>query len=158
MNTFHFRRHDRSRERSSDHHFDDKPQYLLTADTHILQSISARAPLPKILNAICGSLDCQVGNAVSRIFLPEDAAKKRVTIAMNVALFGLHTFCSESVAAENDEPIGLLEMYCTAPRRPTRSECQLIEWAKCLAAIAITLDNETELARRPVVEWPSPVN
>lgn len=158
MNTFHSRRHDRSRERSSDHHFDDKPRYLLTADVRILQSISARAPLPEILNAICGSLDCQVGNVVSRIFVPEDVAGKRVSIAMNAALFGLHTVYSENVVAENNETLGLLEMYSTAPRRPGSSECQLIEWAKCLASIAITLDNETEPTRGRALKWPSVAN
>jgi hypothetical protein len=77
---------------------------------------------------------------------------------MNAALCGLHTFCSENVVAENNERLGLLEMYRTSPRRPGSSECQLIEWAKCLASIAITLDNETERTQGRALQWPRPVN
>ena len=42
-------------------------EYLLKAEAKILQSISARAPLPKVLNERCTALDCQIGNMVSLI-------------------------------------------------------------------------------------------
>jgi hypothetical protein len=88
---------------------------------------------------------------------------------MNAALFGLYTFCSGGFVAENDELRGSLEMYCSVPRSPSASEVQLIERAKCLAAIAINLDNEADhqgnsgmRGNRPVrgrvLEWPVSMN
>jgi hypothetical protein len=55
---------------------------------------------------------------VSLITLPGDDRGELAGIAMNAAHFGLHTFCSEGVAAENDELLGFLEMYCSVPRNP----------------------------------------
>jgi len=121
---------------------DDKIQYLLRTEEQLLQSISSHASLPKVLNEICSALDFQIGNVVSLITLPGDDPSERAAIAMNAAHFGLHTFCSESVAAENGELLGFLEMYCGVPRDPTAEEMQLIERAKCLAAIAIKRHNE----------------
>jgi hypothetical protein len=121
---------------------DGKTQYLLRAEEHLLQSISSHASLPKVLNEICSALDLQIGNVVSLITLPGDDPSERASLAMNAARFGLHTFCSEGVAAENDELLGFLEMYCSVPRNPTAEEVQLIERAKCLAAIAIKHHNE----------------
>jgi hypothetical protein len=88
---------------------------------------------------------------------------------MNAAHFGLHTFCSEGIAAENDEVLGFLEMYSSVPREPTAEEVQLIERAKCLAAIAIKRHNEAGRqdngdgrrnhgARKRVLEWPASRN
>jgi hypothetical protein len=155
----------RSQERKTHGNNGERIQYLLSAEEHLLQSISARAPLPEILNGICSALDCQIGNAISLISLSSDDASELATIAMNAALFGLHTLCSECIVAENDELLGSLEMYCTAPRSPSASELQLIERAKCLAAIAIKLDKEAGpqsnrgmredgSPQEHVVEWP----
>jgi len=143
----------------------ERIQYLLSAEEHLLQSISARAPLQEILNGICNALDCQIVNAVSLISLPSDNASELATIAGNAALFGLHTLFSECIVAENDELLGSLEMYCTDPRSPSAGELQLIERAKCLAAIAIKLDKEAghqsnrgmredEPLQERVLEWP----
>jgi len=121
---------------------DDKIQYLLGAEEQLLQAISSHAPLPEILNGICSALDCQIGNVVSLIALPGDDASDLVAIAMNAAQFGLHTFYSESIVAENGELLGALEMYCSEPRSPAASECPLIERARCLAALAIKIDRE----------------
>lgn len=52
------------------------------------------------------------------------------------------SFCTEGVFAENDELLGSLEMYCCDPRSPSADELQLIERAKCLAALAIKRDFE----------------
>jgi len=150
-------------------HSDDKIQYLLSAEERLLQSVSTGAPLPEVLNEICNALDCQVGNVVSLISLPRDDASELAEIAINAALFGLYTFCSEGVFAENDELLGSLEMYCSVPRSPSASEFQWIERAKCLAAIAIKLDTEADRqsscgmsgnrpVRRRVIEWPVSVN
>ncbi len=150
-------------------HSDDKIQYSLSAEEQLLQSISTRAPLPQVLNEICCALDCQIGNVVSLISVPGDDASELGAIAMSAALFGLYTFCSEGIVAENDELLGSLEMYCSVSRSPSASEYQLIERAKSLAAIAIKLDSEADhqakcdtRGNRPVqgrvLEWPVSMN
>ena len=144
MNEHDFGSRERSQKRTVPRHFEDKIQYLLAAEEQLLQSISTRAPLPELLNGICSALDCQIGNVVSLISLPGDDSSELASIAINAAHFGLYTFCSEGVVAENDEVIGSLEMYSSVPRSPSASEFQLIERAKCLAAIAIKLDYEAE--------------
>jgi hypothetical protein len=169
MNEYDFGSRDRSQERKVHRNFDDKIQYLLSAEEQLLQSISARAPLPEVLNGICSALDGQIGNVVSLISLPGEDASDLAAIAMNAALFGLHTFWSEGLVAENGELLGSLEMYCCVPRSPALEEFQLIERAKCLAAIAIKLANEAahqgnygmrgdRPMRRRVHQWPIPMN
>ena len=122
---------------------DEKTQYLLSAEEQLLQSISARAPLAQVLNKICSVLDCDIGNVVSLISFPEDDATDLAAIAANAKHFGLYTFCSAGVLAENDELLGSLEMYCCVARSPSSEEFQLIQRAACLAAIAIKRDEET---------------
>jgi hypothetical protein len=171
MNEYDFRSRDRSQKRKAHRNFDDKIQYLLSAEEQLLQSISARAPLPEVLNGICSALDGQIGNVVSLVSQPEDDAGDLAAIAMNAAAFGLYTFWSEGVVAENEELLGSLEMFCCVPRSPSLEEFQLIERAKCLAAIAIKLDNEAahqgnygmrgrgdRPERSRVHEWPVPMN
>jgi len=148
---------------------DDKIQYLLSTEEQLLQSISSRAPLPGVLNEICSALDCQIGNVVSLISLPEADRIDHAAIALNAALFGLYTFCSEGLAADNEEPLGSLEMYSSVARSPSLNEIRLIERAKCLAALAIKLDNEGARQRQsgkrehpPVcgraLDWPISLN
>src|SRR5579864_9395940 len=91
-------------------------QYLLNAEENILQSISARAPVPEVLNEICTALDRQIGNISSRISLPKDYMRSTAEIARNAALFGLHTFFSASIFAESGEELGSLDIYSCAPR------------------------------------------
>jgi hypothetical protein len=149
--------------------FDDKIQYLLSAEEQLLQSISSRAPLPGVLNEICSALDCQIGNVVSLISLPEADGIDHAAIALNAALFGLYTFCSEGLAADNEEPLGCLEMYSSVARTPSANEIRLIERAKCLAALAIKLDNEAACQGKSgkrqnppvcgrVIDWPVSLN
>jgi len=146
-----------------------KIQYLLSSEEQLLQSISSGERLPGVLNGICSALDCQIGNVVSLISLPGDDPSALAAVAMNAALFGLYTFCSEGIVAENDELLGSLETYCSFPRSPSASESQWIERAKCLAAIAIKLDHEAihpgnrgPRANRPVrgrvLDWPVSMN
>lgn len=148
---------------------DDKIQYLLSAEQQLLQSISSRAPLPGVLNEICSALDCQIGNVVSLISLPEADGADHAAIALNAALFGLYTFCCEGLASDNEELLGSLEMYSSVARSPSPSEIRLIERAKCLAALAIKLDNESARPRQSgkrehppvfgrVLDWPVPLN
>lgn len=136
---------------------------LFVTEEGILQSISARAPLPQILNEICSALDLQIGNMVSIIsLLEEDDASRITTAATNAAHFGLYVFHWEDVVAGNGDRIGFLEMYGTASRSPTDGELLLIERAKCLAAAAIKLHCETydhakcELCGNPPSGRPQP--
>ncbi len=169
MNKADFRTRGRLQRRKADRNFDKGIQYSLSSEEHLLQSISSRLPLPKVLNEICSLLDCQIGKVVSLISLPGEDAGEHGAVAMNAALFGLHTFCSERLVGENEEPLGFLEMYCCVARSPNSSEFQLIEWAKCLAVIAIKRHNEsteqvncgmrgTLPLRGRLLEWPVSMN
>jgi len=121
-------------------HSEGRIQYVLNAEEKILQSISARAPVPAILNEICCALDRQLVNMVSLVSLPEDESASVAEIARSAALFGLYIFFSVGIFAESGKELGSLEMYCCTPRNPSRGEVRLIERAACLAAIAIERD------------------
>jgi hypothetical protein len=159
----------RSEKRNAHRSSDDKIQYLLQAEEQLLQSISSHASLPKVLNEICSALDFQIGNVVSLITLPDDDPGELAGLAMNAARFGLRTFCSEGVMAENDDVLGFLEVYSSVPRDPTADEVQLIERAKCLAAIAIEREHKPghqgncgkeghRASRGRLLEWPASRN
>src|ERR1700675_2899874 len=111
MDHYDFGSGDRPVKRKIRRQFDDRIQYLLSAEEQLLHSISTRAPLPGVLNGICSALDCQIGNVVSLISLPENDASEIPAVAMNAALFGLYIFYSEGVFSEEDEQVGSLEMY-----------------------------------------------
>ena len=157
MDEYDFDSRDRSEKRKVHRNDDDKIQYLMSAEEQLLQSISNRAPLPGVLNDICSALDCQIGSVVSLFSLPGDDARELTAMAMNAVLFGLYTFCSEGVVAENGELLGSLEMYCSVPRSPSASEFQLIERARCLAAIAIQRHNEAPHHERGLIHTGRPV-
>ena len=144
-------------------------QYLLKTEDQILQSISARAPISKILKNICNALDCEIGNMVSLISMPNDDASSGGEVSHSVALFGLYSFVSGVIGAESGELLGYLEMYCCVSRKPSPREFQLIERAVCLAAVAIKRHRETvgggncrmrgvRSARGYVPEMPSSMN
>jgi hypothetical protein len=80
---------------------DDKSQSPLGSEKQLLRLISARAPFRRILDEICSALDCQIGNVVSLISLPEDDSAGLTNIITNGAHFGLYAFCSEGVIAGN---------------------------------------------------------
>src|SRR5882762_7504276 len=142
MNKSHSRTGGKSQGHMLPYDSEDKIQYLFSAEEQLFQSISSGAPLPGVLNGICSALDYQIGDVVSLISLPEDDSSEPAAIAMDALFFGLYTFCSEGVVAENNELLGSLEMYSSFPRSPSARESQWIERAKCLAAIAIKLDQE----------------
>jgi hypothetical protein len=121
----------------------DSIQYLLKGEEQILQSISARAPISKILDDICNALDCQIGNTVSLISVPGNNVMSAAEVSSSAALFGLHIFLSVAIGAESVEELGSLEMYCCVSRNPSPRELQLIERAVCLAAVAIKRFLET---------------
>ncbi len=157
MDEYRSRRRDRPQERQPHPNSGGGIQFLLSAEEQLLQSISAHAPLPEVLNKICIALDRQIGNVVSLVSLPGNDASKRAGIAMSAVRFGLHIFCSESVVAENDELLGFLEMYSCIPRLPSARECQWIKRATCLAAIAIKRDIEARHQRNCVMRENRPV-
>ena len=147
----------------------DRIQYLLKTEEQILQSISARAPISKILNQICDALDGQIGNTVSLISVPGNNVMSAAEVSSSAALFGLHIFVSVVIGAESVEELGSLEMYCCVLRNPSPREFQLIERAVCLAAVAIKRFLETgdgsdcrmhgvRPARGPVLETPTSMN
>lgn len=142
MNEYDFGSGGTSQNRNIHRTLDGKTQYLLKAEGQLLQTISSHAFLSKVLNEICSALDFQIANVVSLIILPGDDASELAAIAKNVALFGLYTFCSEGVVGENDEVLGFLEMYSGVGRGPDAGEIQLIERARCLAAMAIKRHNQ----------------
>jgi DNA-binding Xre family transcriptional regulator len=162
-----FRLDEQLHKRKANQDAGEKVQYASSLEEHVLRSISSGAPLPKVLNEICRVLDCQIANVVSLISLPGDDAGDLGTIARNAAFFGLYTLCSEGVFDESDELLGFLEVYSSVSRSPNASEVQVIERAKCLAAIAIKRHNEaTEQVncrgnwpdRRRLLEWPVSMN
>jgi hypothetical protein len=125
------------------HNSENRIQYLLKTEEQILQSISARAPISKILNDICHALDCEIGNMTSVISMPDENASSAVEVSRSAALFGLYSFFSVVIWAETGELLGSLEMYCCVSRNPGPREFQLIERAVCLAAIAIKRYRQT---------------
>jgi hypothetical protein len=145
MNEHDFSSRGRLQRRKANHQADERAQFTSNFEEHVLQSISARAPLPKVLNEICSVLDCQIGNVVSLISLSGDEGGDPEAVGRNAALFGLCTFCSEGVFDDSGELLGFLEMYCSVARSPNAGEFQLIERAMCLAVIAIQRHNETSI-------------
>jgi hypothetical protein len=159
----------RSQDRKVRGEGEERIHFSWSAEEQLLQSISTPAPLPKMLNEICIALDCHIGNVVSFISLPWDDPGELAAIALNAERFGLYSFYSEDVVAEDGEPLGSLEMYCSPRRSPSAGDLQSIERAKRLAAIAIKCHKETKQAaecgrspNRPargrLLEWPVPLN
>jgi hypothetical protein len=97
-------------------YFGNRIQYLLKTEEQILQSISARAPIYKILNDVCNALDCQIGNMVSLISTPDEILSGAAEASRSAA--------------------------CVS-RNPSPREFQLIEWAVCLAAAATKRHRQT---------------
>jgi hypothetical protein len=170
MDEYRFRRRDALQRRQPDPSSGAGIQVLLSAEEQLLQSISARASLPELLNKICSTLDCDIGNMVSLISLRNGGATDLAEVARDAKHFGLYAFCSASVIGENEELLGSLEMYCCVPHRPSFCELQLIERAVCLAAIAIKRyydvgddDGNPRIhaewpVRGYVLQWPVSVN
>jgi hypothetical protein len=104
----------------------DTIQYLLKGEEQILQSISARAPIYKILDDICSALDCQIGNTVSLISVPGNNLMSAAEVSSSAALFGLHIFLSVVIGADGVEELGSLEMYCCVLRNPSQVPLSLV--------------------------------
>jgi hypothetical protein len=144
-------------------------QYLLKTEHQILQLISARAPVAKILDEICYPLDRPIGNIVSVVSLADEDFLGAAEIAKNAALFGLYAFFSAGIAADSGQQLGTLDIYSCLPRRPSSCQFQLVGRAMCLAAIALGRrteardhdhyrDHGDRVMRRFVLEQPAPIN
>jgi hypothetical protein len=153
----------------ADRHSRDSVQYFLEIEQQILQLISARAPVAKILDEICHTLDYHIGNIVSVVLLPDKDSLDTAEITQSAALFGLYTFFSAGIVADSGLQLGTLEMYSCLPRRPSPWELQLVARALCLAAIAIgyradardhdhSRDRQDRLMRRFVPEQRALIN
>jgi hypothetical protein len=64
------------------------------------------------LNEIRNALDCQIGNMISLISVPEDDAINADNVARDAALFDLYILFSLGVGSESGEQLGSLRMYC----------------------------------------------
>jgi hypothetical protein len=84
-------------------HSENRIQYLLETEEQVLQSISVRAPISKILNDICNALDRQIGNMVSLISMPDNNASSGAEVSHSVALFGLYSFASAAIGTGSVE-------------------------------------------------------
>jgi hypothetical protein len=115
---------------------------LRQAEEKVLQMISARAPIAKILDEICLAADHQIGDLASYISRPEDDKRELSAIATMVVYYRLHIFCCEDIFGENGQVLGSLEMFSGVPRKPTCEELETIAWAKYLAALVIKLDQQ----------------
>jgi hypothetical protein len=123
---------------------DDGLQYLLAGEEQILQAISADAPLPGILNAICCALDAQIGNVVSLVSVPLEAQPTDAEMGTsNASLFGLYLFHTATILGEKKQVLGLFEIFCSVRRTPSLDDELFIDRALCLAGIAIKRYNES---------------
>src|SRR5438045_8687241 len=81
---------------------ENRIQYSLKTEEHILESISARAPISKILNDICNALDCEIGNTVSLISMPEENSSSAFEDLPNSSFFGPYLFFSDIILHYTD--------------------------------------------------------
>ena len=130
-------------------------QTLLHGENGILELISKGAPLPGVLNRLCGAIDLQIANLVSVITLTDDEAHDLPTMTERAARFGLHVFWSASVPLRDETPLGWLEMYSCISRDPLPLELQLIERVSHLAALAIQRHNHGGDFQSPSSNWTS---
>jgi len=120
-----------------DQHCNDSRRSQLAGERHILELISLGAPLSGILNKLCTAIDCQIGNVVSLVLLPDGDENRLCSVSRSATQVGLHLFSSRDILSRDRVFLGTLEMYGCDPRRPTPQEYKLIQRVVHLAAIAI---------------------
>jgi hypothetical protein len=81
MNEYDFGSRHRAQKRKVHWNSENKIRYLLSAEERLLQSISARASLPELLNKICNALDRDIGNVASLIAPSGDDATDLACLA-----------------------------------------------------------------------------
>ena len=128
-------------------------QTLLAGEGQLLEMICAGAPLAKILDRVCSTLDVQVGNVVSLVLLPDDEEHILHTFALSAADFGLTAFSCTAILSASAEFLGTLETYCCFPRKPNLTESELIERAAHLAALVIQHHNDKMESEDWFLDW-----
>jgi hypothetical protein len=121
----------------------------LAGERHILELISLGAPIPGILNKLCAAIDCQIGNVVSLVLLPDGQENHFCSVTQSAARMGLHAFSFADILSRDKALLGTLEIYSCEPRRPTSDEYQLIERVVHLAAIALQRHDDRDDLERP---------
>jgi len=114
---------------------------LLVGEKHIVEMISLGAPLSGILNALCDSIDVELGSMISLVVLSGEEEHDLIGRPQPVDRCGLYVFCCAAILSENEDLLGTLKMLCCDPRSPTADEVQVIERVTHLAAIAIQTQN-----------------
>lgn len=135
----------------------DDIQTLLPGEGHLLDLISAGAPLPQVLNKVCAALDLQVGNVVSLVLLADDENHTAHNIANAALEFGLSVFSRTPILSPREELFGTLEVYCCFPRTPAPREDRLIQRAAHLAALAIQNHHRGRGSSNFSRHWNSPI-
>ena len=130
-----------------------KKEDLLHGEKSILELISMGAPLPGVLNRLCGAIDLQIGNVVS-VILPADGQELH-TVTRRAVQFGLKVLWSASIPLRNANVLGSLQVYCCVRRSPTPFEVQLIERVTRLAALAIQRHNGEQEFEKFLRDWTS---
>src|ERR1700730_448217 len=133
--------------------FSGKKGALLPGEKSILELISMGAPLPGVLNRLCGAIDLQIGNVVS-VILPADGQELH-TVTRRAVQFGLKVLWSASIPLRNENVLGSLQVYCCVRRSPTPFEVQLIERVTRLAALAIQRHNGEQEFEKFLRDWTS---
>jgi hypothetical protein len=121
----------------------------LVGERHILELISLGAPIAGILNKLCAAIDCQIGNVVSLVLVPEGEEKHFCSVTQSALRMGLHSFSRTDILARDKTLLGILEIYSCDPRGPTSDEYQLIERVVHLAAIALQRRDDQDSLERP---------
>jgi len=114
----------------------------LEGEGRLLKLISRGAPLTDVLDALCASLNLQVGNVVALVLLSDDEEHCLHTIEQCAAQCGLFVFCCTAILSPSEELLGTFEVYCCFPKIPNLSETKLIERATEIAALAIQRHNQ----------------
>ena len=110
---------------------------LLAGEGRVLELISAGAPLAQVLDELCTALDLQVGDIVVSLVLFPDDVEHATHPLLAVREFGLFVFCCAAIVSPDEALLGTFEAYSCLPIGPTPSECELMERAVRLAALAI---------------------
>ena len=126
---------------------------MLEGEGRLLKWISRGAPLTHVLDALCASLNLQVGNVVSLVLFSDDEEHCRHTIEQYAAQYGLSVFCCAAILSPSEELLGTFEVYCCFPQIPTVSEIKLIERATEIAALAIQRHNHEPDSETFPVHW-----
>jgi hypothetical protein len=115
----------------------DNRRCQVVGERQILELVSLGAPLPGILNKLCMMIDVRIGNVVSIISLPDQAANLCSSMTHSALQVGLEIFSSSAIFSPDGISLGVLEIFSCDQRRPTVLEYHLIDRVTYLAALAL---------------------